>query len=194
MTRYTNLGRKRTYLEAGFPEGQQNDGDEAVTALKHGSDQAASSDADTRPAKKHKRTKHKAKKDDALSVNTAQTEDADEAVDADATKEGGRKEEDQEVRNAYMNRDKNRTDEVARVALSEKRRQKRIQEKQLNTTCFACREKGHAARDCPTVKSGDSGDGASAKQSSRVGICYRCGSSKHTLSRCRKTENPKNPL
>lgn len=32
---------------------------------------------------------------------------------------------------------------------SEKRRQSRISKKMDDTTCFACREKGHSLRDCP---------------------------------------------
>ena len=38
-----------------------------------------------------------------------------------------------------------------RELASEKRRLKRIQERNADTICFACREKGHAARDCPST-------------------------------------------
>ena len=48
----------------------------------------------------------------------------------------------------------------------------RIEEKRASTTCFACREKGHAAKDCPVTNAG-SGDKKS-KSDSIVGICYRC--------------------
>jgi len=51
------------------------------------------------------------------------------------------------------------------------RRQKRIEEKALATTCFACREKGHAAKDCPTAKSEGTEQGSNGKPG--VGICYR---------------------
>ncbi|KAJ7594540.1 hypothetical protein C8J56DRAFT_1044275 [Mycena floridula] len=64
---------------------------------------------------------------------------------------------------------------------SDTRRQKRISDKLAATTCFACREQGHAAKDCP-------------KSEKTVGICYRCGSKKHSLSRCKKPVNDKNPL
>jgi len=35
--------------------------------------------------------------------------------------------------------------------------------------------------------------GGSGKSKSIVGICYRCGSTTHSLSRCRKHENPEDP-
>ncbi|KXN81456.1 hypothetical protein AN958_04567, partial [Leucoagaricus sp. SymC.cos] len=75
------------------------------------------------------------------------------------------------------------------------RRQKRIQERSVGTTCFACREKGHAAKDCPNVKSNSGEEDAfQGKGRSLVGICYRCGSTRHTLSRCKKQVDESNPL
>lgn len=59
------------------------------------------------------------------------------------------------------------------VSPSERRRLQRIAEKNANTTCFACREKGHAARDCPTNENGDA-------ESKPVGMCYRCVSLSHS--------------
>ncbi|KAF8322073.1 hypothetical protein DL93DRAFT_2027444, partial [Clavulina sp. PMI_390] len=74
---------------------------------------------------------------------------------------------------------------------SEKRRLKRIDDRNADKTCFACRESGHTARDCPNAVSVDQGR-------STVGICYRqvsyCGSNRHSLSRCKKPENKSNPL
>src|SRR4051812_5271147 len=98
------------------------------------------------------------------------------------------------------------------LSATEARRLKRIKEKLTDTTCFACREKGHAAKDCPTgVKTGEDADEGGG-QSTAVGICYRfacstlsspcaqgltllfrCGSKKHSLSRCRKPNNPADP-
>jgi len=40
-----------------------------------------------------------------------------------------------------------------------------------DTTCFACREKGHAAKDCPTAKAEGGEQGSNSKPG--VGICYR---------------------
>jgi hypothetical protein len=57
---------------------------------------------------------------------------------------------------------------------SEQRRQKRISERQANTTCFACRKKGHAAKDCPVSCLDDAlEDEAGIKVVQVVGICYR---------------------
>lgn len=49
------------------------------------------------------------------------------------------------------------------------RRQKRVNERLSGTICFACREKGHAAKDCPTVKNRND----KVKNGGVIGICYR---------------------
>jgi zinc finger CCHC domain-containing protein 9 len=59
------------------------------------------------------------------------------------------------------------------LSASENRRQKRIDEKMAGTICFACRAKGHAAKDCPVTKRMANGEGNSAKSKGVVGICYR---------------------
>ena len=87
-----------------------------------------------------------------------------------------------------------------------------MSERQADTICFACREKGHAAKDCPSSRLSDTlGDEAGRKVAPGVGICYRygilfsarfsdipmtlrCGSTRHTLSRCKKPTNPSDPL
>jgi len=71
-----------------------------------------------------------------------------------------------------------------RVISSERRRLKRIDERTANVICFACRQFGHSVRDCTTA----------SQQSQKTNICYRCGSNKHTLSRCRKPAKPGEPL
>ena len=106
-------------------------------------------------------------------------------------------------------------DPETKISPQEQRRLKRIQEKLAVTTCFACREKGHAAKDCPKASTltseGDEGAEANPQLRNSVGICYRwvrpialrllllrmffrCGSSKHSLSRCRKPPNPEDPF
>ena len=70
-------------------------------------------------------------------------------------------------------------------------------------TCFACREVGHSAKDCPSIqldtdrnRSTTTKTKANAKATAGVvvGICYRCGSRKHNLARCRRPTQPDNPL
>jgi zinc finger CCHC domain-containing protein 9 len=59
------------------------------------------------------------------------------------------------------------------ISNSEARRRKRISEKLAETTCFACREKGHAAKDCPTAQKSTKDDDVDEKATNVVGICYR---------------------
>ena len=59
------------------------------------------------------------------------------------------------------------------ISDSEARRRKRIDQKLVETTCFACREKGHAAKDCPTVQKSTKEDDGEDKATNVVGICYR---------------------
>jgi zinc finger CCHC domain-containing protein 9 len=97
------------------------------------------------------------------------------------------------------------------VLSSEDRRQRRIADRNSDKICFACRAKGHAAKDCPSAVQVEEGK-------SVVGICYRyrrypslvqnlldvltifqkpsprCGSNKHTLKRCKKQADPSNPM
>ena len=47
-----------------------------------------------------------------------------------------------------------------------------------NVTCFQCRQKGHAVADCPMT--------ASKPES----ICYKCGSTEHSLHQCSKRNGP----
>ena len=88
-------------------------------------------------------------------------------------------------------------------------------ERQVETTCFACREKGHRAADCPLTANHSGSGGREESRKKVVGICYRyvytcmfssilssistwqmprCGSTKHTLARCKKTHDECNPL
>ena len=60
---------------------------------------------------------------------------------------------------------------------SEARRLKRESQREADTICFACRGKGHAARDCPEeVTSAEletEGGGGKKVGKTMVGICYR---------------------
>ncbi|KAL5507580.1 hypothetical protein ACEPAH_7036 [Sanghuangporus vaninii] len=193
MTRYTNLGRKRSFLEAGFSDDKIERTVDDVTDdnVLANVDEKPESHPSQAPAKKQKRSKEKKPKEIERPSDKQEGKDNNElAEDAEE------KEESQLVKQAYSkgSREKNRKQEAIKAARSEQRRIQRKQEKLANTTCFACRKKGHAAKDCPKVKSGEISDNRTGKSNTITGICYRCGSSKHTLSRCKKPENPDNPL
>ena len=90
-----------------------------------------------------------------------------------------------------------------RAASTEARRLKRMAGRYEHMTCFACRQVGHSAKDCPTVRPDADPEGyttTTTKPNTEttavaiVGICYRCGSRKHNLARCRRPAQPDNPL
>ncbi|KAJ7335810.1 hypothetical protein JRQ81_013751 [Phrynocephalus forsythii] len=63
----------------------------------------------------------------------------------------------------------------------EGRRLKRQEKKKNTMVCFHCRKPGHCVADCPAVlKSQDMG----------TGICYRCGSTEHDISKCKVKIDP----
>ncbi|BFZ64285.1 Zinc finger CCHC domain-containing protein 9 [Saitoella coloradoensis] len=67
---------------------------------------------------------------------------------------------------------------------SEHRRIRRIKERQTGKPCYACRQFGHKAQDCPNTALEGEASVAVAKPTGS--ICYRCGASDHSLSGCRK--------
>ncbi|KAJ7449874.1 hypothetical protein FB451DRAFT_741840 [Mycena latifolia] len=186
MTRVTNFGIKRTYVQAGFSEADAAPVEEPIAA--------EPTEPAPPPKKKRKRTKmsqrdgNKAKNALAQDGSTAETpaEAARPVAPLPQTAPPTKKAKPKKTKPPY-------------VSPSELRRQKRIAERNAATTCFACREKvgnslslgarsnsvkGHSARDCPS-------DG---KSKGAIGICYRCGSVKHTLARCKKPEDALNPF
>ncbi|WVQ78524.1 hypothetical protein IAT38_000610 [Cryptococcus sp. DSM 104549] len=107
-----------------------------------------------------------------------------------------------------------------RARLSEKhaeeRRQKRIEEKNSNVTCFACRGVGHSARECPNILLAAATTGAPEEGSEAApkakgekasmkrkggkkggdvtsGKCYRCNGTDHGLHACQEPVDPANP-
>ncbi|KAF8800207.1 hypothetical protein BYT27DRAFT_7263108 [Phlegmacium glaucopus] len=196
MTRVTDFGLKRTYLEAGFSNDETSS---KKTALVEQStvgihDPTASSEAAPPPKKKRKRTP-KSKRDGNLGKDT--TENKGEARENDSLT---RDTEEVLAQNSTATQaaasgksaKRNKRNKERLISDSEARRRKRINQKLVETTCFACREKGHAAKDCPTTrKYTEDGDGE--KGTNAVGICYRCGSKRHSLSRCKKPSNPADP-
>lgn len=179
MTRTTNFGRKRTYVQAGFSSGEPStawDGHPSPTEVPATSESSP---------KKRRKAKKSAKDFGDDRAHTGPQEDNDERPASSdhqipkrrSTKNGRKRDASQISSNNPMHR-------------SEHRRLKRVAQRQENTICFICREKGHAAKDC-TKAVVDVQDKSGKKV---VGICYRCGSTRHTLSRCKKPEDPLNPL
>ena len=96
---------------------------------------------------------------------------------------------------------------------TEMRRKKRVAQRQAEIVCFACRQQGHSAADCSVIRGSIDGN-AKNPTKNLIGICYRyvfqnasanvsahedisvsCGSSRHTLARCKKkTVDPANDL
>ncbi|XP_074473945.1 zinc finger CCHC domain-containing protein 9 [Sebastes fasciatus] len=87
---------------------------------------------------------------------------------------GGREEEQQEFREELetaLKKDRRRED----------RRVKRQDNKKNNMLCFNCRKPGHGLADCPE---------ADRDEEMGRGICYRCGSTEHEITRCRAKVDP----
>jgi zinc finger CCHC domain-containing protein 9 len=214
MTRVTNFGRKRTYVEAGF----KGNGDMEAVGVDDPSVPVEDANAATAkevatngpPKKKRKRTKKlKAKRGEGEKVSEvpADTIDDGAARDAPTLKENtvavrGKSKKSK----GQLDRNKDKKSKGAQPAIcspivldlksrpaaswraeqSELRRQKRISERQADTICFACRKKGHAAKDCPNSRLDDSlEDEAGSKVVPGVGICYRYGVTLLCLAFCK---------
>ncbi|TFK53577.1 hypothetical protein OE88DRAFT_1260670 [Heliocybe sulcata] len=196
MTRYTSIGYKRKYLEAGFGD-DADDVDAAPQdesfAAEEGTTASVPQDLGSVDPPKKKRKRSKKPKVAKLNVEEVQGTEGVEAQGKERAQEqtGESAQGTAEVREkkkAGQGKKQKRLDAKAR---SDQRRQRRIDERYANTTCLACREKGHMAKKCPKAKTED-GNGQQGK--SAVGICYRCGSRGHNLSKCKKAVDPENPL
>ncbi|KAK7692228.1 hypothetical protein QCA50_003853 [Cerrena zonata] len=197
MTRITNLGRKRTHVQAGF-ETHDVQVDETTTQELQVDDNvegsSPSATAET-PKKKRKRIRRKKPKDseDNRSTEPSTRPEGDpETANGEGTTEPpvtARK-----TSNGKKQKEKRAKDAAARKAASEWRRLKRQDDRHADTICFACRKSGHPAKYCPESIGEDSGRSSKTSGANAVGICYRCGSKRHTLSRCRSTIDPENPL
>lgn len=154
MTRVTNFGIKRTYLQAGFS-------DSATEPAREGGDEGPEAGGDEGPPKKRKRVrKRKPKK-----VDGAPGESEREENNAQKAETGISRVKLKATRKNKEGRSKN----DRRQASSENRRIMRIQERRADTTCFVCREKGHTAKECQTTAKTQMEDAGR----SVVGICYR---------------------
>ncbi|KDQ55812.1 hypothetical protein JAAARDRAFT_59778 [Jaapia argillacea MUCL 33604] len=211
MTRYTNFGYKRKYLDAGFDQDQPQELTEATT-LQPPSDHADAPPTTLQdvenynggedgapPKKKRKRINKKKKKvkdaeavgEEGKSGDSAEPE-GEEALEkaAGPSSEGEPKKMTNKEKKKEKAKKWREKEAASRKSASEARRLKRISERQATTTCLACRELGHMARDCP--KNPQTSEVAKGK--GRSNICYRCGSTRHSLSSCRTPASPTNPL
>lgn len=197
MTRYTNLFRKRTYVQAGF-----NDPNATATAASKADriDEEPSTSGTASAPPEKKKQKKTAKEQANSQAETGSDMGGETSVRGDASGEGEnnqteattsatatkslKKKKKIEKHIAFLKKS-----EEKRKAASESRRVKRINHRHAETTCLACREKGHKAADCPNNRGAN---GNKAKPA--VGICYRCGSNKHNLARCKEPVDPDSPL
>lgn len=190
MTRVTDFGRKRKYLEAGFASEPTSTSNEKPVSGSKTADQDQGDSA--LPKKKRKDTKEQ---------KTGGIEQVPDGISPGGAVDVGGKEKDASIRQkkAKMTKKRGGAKSVHHViplrnahcpwlgiAISgykkrtEQRRLGRISDRLAETVCFACREKGHAAKDCPTAVGGD---GDSQKNANTiVGICYRFVSSFPELS------------
>ena len=53
------------------------------------------------------------------------------------------------------------------------RRKKRIAQRQDHTICFACRQKGHPAADCPVIRNSTTEGNSPSASKTLIGVCYR---------------------
>ncbi|KAJ7046848.1 hypothetical protein C8F04DRAFT_211898 [Mycena alexandri] len=170
MTRVTNFGIKRTYVQAGFENAAAQETSVAEPA-------APTEEASTAPPPKKKRKRTKmSQRDGNKAKNAAMQEGAAEGTATEAVLSAPSPPK-------PAKKVKPKKSKVPYVSPSEARRLKRIEERNAGTTCFACRLTGHSLAHCP-----------SAEGKKTVGICYRCNSTKHTLARCKKPADPLNPL
>ncbi|KAI0663034.1 hypothetical protein C8Q70DRAFT_955538 [Cubamyces menziesii] len=189
MTRYTNFGRKRTYVQAGFDNDPQPESapEKTVSAVQ---DAGTSGEGASEPEKKkRKRIRGKKPKVDGEGADAGVSRGGQDGEGGQSSQNGRRSHDRPNKGKKFQTKD--------RKQASEQRRVKRIQDRNADTTCFACREKGHTARDCTKSLAADALDGEkSGTKAGRdaVGICYRCGSRRHTLSKCKEPVDPENPL
>ncbi|RPD61939.1 hypothetical protein L226DRAFT_508810 [Lentinus tigrinus ALCF2SS1-7] len=203
MTRYTNFARKRTYVEAGF-DTETHTEEKHGNASTHNPDPSGEATTETETKKRKRVRSKKTKISDANKTYAAQTSTGDDAQE-DGEKDEGSSEQSTKKskfgdkgRKQFDKRRQPRDANVRKIA-SEQRRMKRIDDRNAQTICFACREKGHTARDCTNTLAPDALEGEAGKPTTKsgrdaVGICYRCGSRRHNLSRCKEPVDPENPL
>ncbi|KAI1792930.1 hypothetical protein LXA43DRAFT_886753 [Ganoderma leucocontextum] len=190
MTRYTNFARRQTYVQAGFDNEPQAKPDIANPEPK-----STSGETSQEPeAKKRKRLRSRKTKFSDVDVTAA----GGNQTEGDAADDGeGEEPSDRPSKKAKFGDKGKRWNKFDKRYPKGQRRVKRINDRHSDTICFACREKGHTARDCTNTIATDALEREQSKSKSgrdTVGICYRCGSRRHNLSKCNEPVNPENPL
>ncbi|KAL4073808.1 hypothetical protein J3A83DRAFT_4231616 [Scleroderma citrinum] len=180
MTRITNFARKRTYVQAGSVT--ESNADVVIPT-------ASKEEDPTRSPKKRR----KGKKPSFVEDEPKQIAEGSRIHSEHGEGDSRAKNDDETAGHKTPKKRKPHSKHAVgppsnSSKRSELRRLKRVAERHANTVCFMCREKGHAAKDCPKAS------GSAGSSDTAVGICYRCGSGRHTLSRCKKPEDPLNPL
>ncbi len=72
-------------------------------------------------------------------------------------------------------------EKLMREARSNQRRLSRQNERESTQTCFKCRRQGHGVDECPQM---------SRDMEQAVGICYKCGSTEHSVAKCKAKVEP----
>ncbi|KAI0751341.1 hypothetical protein C8Q80DRAFT_1218106 [Daedaleopsis nitida] len=193
MTRFTNFARKRTYVEAGFNNEQLADPEGASVQAKD-----SEPSGDTVGPEVNKRKRGSSKKTKFVEEETTEKQEGDDAQTGQEAARSSKKTKHADKSQRGSPYDKGQSRDSRKLA-SEHRRLKRIDERHSDTICFACREKGHTARDCRNTLAADAIEGERNNSTGRsgrdaVGICYRCGSRRHNLSRCKEPIDSSNPL
>lgn len=78
----------------------------------------------------------------------------------------------------------------ARADRTAARRKERAEKRASEMRCYVCRGAGHSAKDCTQ----DTGTDGRPHGRDTVGICFRCGSTEHNLSKCPKPASDSLPF
>jgi len=200
MTRYTNVALKRTYVEAGFNYREPAEENEAGPSSLKESGVLPGAEVDAASTEVTEGRKRKRSRKSKAAVEGRSTTMDGENGEAGAEESGSEEMKASRIKHA---KGKGKSDQKrlkgaeARKAASEQRRLRRQNDRAADTTCYACRKTGHTAKNCPTAIASDMLEDAAGQKKlgkQAVGICYRCGSRRHNLSKCKKPIDPENPL
>ncbi|WVF72023.1 hypothetical protein IAT40_006835 [Kwoniella sp. CBS 6097] len=207
MARFTSIGMSRKKFVASAAEEARADADThqpdaGPSAVPDGNNDGSGDAGDKK--KKKRRGRERVRGEDGKRMAIGEKKGPDAKKGSDAKKAGGWTRDEKIARRAKL---------TAKHA--EERKQRRVDQKNSGTTCFACRSVGHASKDCPNIllaaAGGDdaegTGDVAASNGAARGmkrkggklggditgGKCYRCNGTDHSLSGCPEPYNAANP-